>query len=237
MPKVAKKAKATGNTKSLRKDPKEPKGYAPGVSPVMRCSFPSVHRPVSQGKFDVGKYVITCFLPKEDKAKLKPLKLAALKAGKEAWGEKTRLEDLLLPFKDGDDSDVECYKGSIYFKAKTGRKPQVVDSHLEPLEEGEEVYGGCFVKISVTANAYYRKIEKETETGIKTVKRKAVSFYLNNVQFVKDGERFGGGGSDPREDFDEVDPSEYEDMEEDEGFEEGETEEEEELDDDDDTEF
>ena len=57
-------------------------------------------------------------------------------------------------------------------------------------EEDGVIYSGCYVNVSLAAAGYtFGKVKK----GVKA--------YLNGVQFVKDGERFG---SDALSDFDDL---------------------------------
>ena len=56
--------------------------------------------------------------------------------------------------------------------------------------EPEEIYSGCYVRASI--NAYAFNIQGNS----------GVSFGLNNIQKVRDGEPLGGGGSKAEDDFD-----------------------------------
>jgi len=209
------------------------------VTPIMRASFPSVHKPDTGGQFSKGDYRLDLCLPKEEKDKLKPLKQLCLKTAQKHW-KGIKFNDLKTPIKDGDEreGDNAAYEGCVYFNAHSNRKPGIVGPDRQPLEEDQEVYGGCFVRVSLVVATYERTEQVKVREGSKTKtvkeKVKGVTFYLNNVQFVKDGERLGGGSGDPTEDFDEIDPSEYDDISEDEDFEETEEEEVDEEDDDDD---
>ena len=203
---------------------KEKRGKSGTVAtPLVRFSFPYVY------KMDIGnensseKYKITGIIEKDREAELKPLKQACMVAAKQIWP-KIKYKELETPFNDGDESNTEAHQGHIIFTAKTTRKPTVVGPDKLPLAEGNEVYGGCYGKFSVVASTYNRVAEAYIEKADGTTKKtkkpiKGVNFFLNNVQFIKDGERFGGGTS-ADQDFDEVDPAEYDDVGEDENFEE-----------------
>ena len=224
-----KATKKTDTTGAEKKRPKA-KGKSSTISsPVMRASFPFVHKADSSGEYSKGDYNITCFLPKEREGELKALKQACLQAAKQDWP-KIKFNDLEHPFRDGSEEGNERYEDAVFFRAKTTRKPTVVGPDLQQLPEGVEVYGGCYVRVSVVAASYYRPgeviVEKDGKRKKTKQQIKGVTLYLNNVQFVKDGERLGGG-SDPNEDFDEIDPSEYDDIEEGEGFDEDDGDEEE----------
>jgi len=194
------------------------------VTPVVRCSYPYVDKPDTGNEYSSGKYKITGLLEKTKEDELKPLKQACLVAARQIWP-KIKFNDLEHPFRDGDESEAEVNHGNVYFSAKSSRKPGIVGPDKEALPDGVEVYGGCYVRFSVTAFTYTRPaeilIEKEGKRIKKKTTLKGVSFALNNVQFVKDGERLGGGTT-AEEDFDEIEPAEFEETEEDENFEEGE---------------
>ena len=87
------------------------------------------------------------------------------------------------------------YKGCYVLKANSTRKPVVVDRSAQPIREEQGIiYPGCYVYAKVGVAGYtYGKMTK----GVKA--------YLNGVQFVKDGERFG---SDALGDFDALDGDE-----------------------------
>lgn len=64
-------------------------------------------------------------------------------------------------------------------KAKNGR-PSVVDQNVQDIIEPSQFYSGCYVKVSYNAYAYDQKGNR------------GVSFGLNNVQKIRDGEPLGG---------------------------------------------
>ena len=194
------------------------------VTPVVRASYPYVDKPDTGNEYSSGKYKITGLIEKTREDELKPLKQACLAAARQIWP-KVKFNDLEHPFRDGDEGEAEINKGHVHFTAKSGRKPGIVGPDKAELPEGAEVYGGCYVRFSVTAFTYTRPAEILIEKDGKRIKKKTqlkgVSLALNNVQFVKDGERLGGGTT-ADEDFDEIEPADFEEVEEDEDFEEGE---------------
>jgi hypothetical protein len=217
---MAKTATRPVPTKALKGKKEERGRSGVVVSPVIRASFPYVHKPDSGGEFSKDNYKITCLIDKKREVELKPLKQACLEAARQIWPI-IKFDELEHPFKDGDDSKLDSYHGCIHFTAKSNRKPGVVGADKLGLPEGVEVYGGCYARVSVSAFTYTRPGEVIVEKGGKRFKKKeelrGVSLALNNVQFIKDGERFGGG-STPQEDFTEIDPSEYDDISENESF-------------------
>lgn len=84
-----------------------------------------------------------------------------------------------------------AYQGCYILEANSTRRPVAIDRHKAAVSEDDGIiYSGCYVNASLAAAAYeYGKIKK----GVKA--------YLNGVQFVRDGERFG---LDAMDDFDDL---------------------------------
>lgn len=74
----------------------------------------------------------------------------------------------------------ESVRGSYVLNSSSKRQPQVVDRKLQRIMDDSEIWSGCYANVSLGAFAY----DKDTNKG--------VSFGLNNVQLVKEGERLGG---------------------------------------------
>lgn len=85
-----------------------------------------------------------------------------------------------------------AYKGCYIVEANSKNRPLVYNRNKSALTEADGViYSGCYVNVSLNAGGYtFGKVKK----GVKC--------YLNGVQFVADGERFGADVSD---DFDMLD--------------------------------
>lgn len=212
--KNTKKTSAKKSGSSLKLDDK---GRAKLLVKV-RASFPQLYKPHEKG-YDEGKY--TCDGIFEDDADSKSLKLAIKKVAENKWKGKTRLGKpgqesdkkgtiIQIPLKLGDDKTnkkdevYEGYAGKLYFTAKSNRKPGIVGPNKEPFDDDTKVEGGDHVMLSVTVFPY--------EQG----KKKGISVALNNVLYLKEGEKFGESGSTAEEDFDEVDTSDLVDEDEDE---------------------
>lgn len=194
------------------------KGRVKFVTHVLRVCFNHIDKP-NMSKFGKGLYEITGLNPKTKLDDLKPMKQAVLSAARQLWPEIT-YKELKTPFRDGDTKNEErkakgqekypCYVDNIFFKATNKNKPGVIgvgkDGKPVDLPEGTSVYGGCYCRLSLVVKAYEmeKPVEKEDKNGkITTVNKliKGVTFYIQNVQFIKDGEPFGGGASDPEDDF------------------------------------
>jgi hypothetical protein len=146
------------------------------ITPVARLSFPSLFRP-QEGEMGGGKY--GCTLLFAAGADLSALKAAAKEAVVAKWGNKPP-KNLRTPFRDGNEKELDGYKDTIYLRVTCKTKPGVVDASVQPILDEAEIYPGCYVRASVSCYAY----EKSGNVG--------VSFGLNNIQKVKDGERFDG---------------------------------------------
>lgn len=136
-----------------------------------------------------------CELIFDEGQDLSKLKEAARAAARDKWGDQVP-KTLRSPFRKGSERDSEGYPDDCTFiGARSKDKPGVViGPNREPCMDQSEIYGGCYVKVSVTAFAY-------DVSG-----NKGVSFALNNVWKIRDGQHFGNWKS-AEEDFagDEVD--------------------------------
>ncbi len=161
------------------------------TTPTGRVSFPYVFekaKAMDAGK--EGKYEVTLYIPKSED--ISKLRANIEKVAKEAFGTKFQSLDKLKhpPIKDGDDKDPsDPAYGHWIIRAKSSKRPVVVDGSRTPIESKEEVYGGCFGRINVTPASY------SIPTGW------GVTLYLNAVQKVKEGERFGGASVSAEEVF------------------------------------
>ena len=172
----------------------------------VRLSYEHIFQPSALDDTQAPKYSATLIVPK-DHPDLPAVKRALFDAGAEkfpqgAFGSKTWPTGYTCAMKDGDrdlagDGTVLCeknpeYKGCYVLKAASTRRPVTLGRRKEQLTEADGViYSGCYVNVSVAFAGYeFGKVKK------------GVTCYLNGVQFVQDGERFG---SDASSDFDELD--------------------------------
>lgn len=86
------------------------------------------------------------------------------------------------PFREADDMEnpIPGYRGGVFITAKSKTKPGIVDAHVEPITEPMDFYPGCVCKASVVPFAFDKKGSK------------GVTFLLNNIQKIKDGDRLDG---------------------------------------------
>ena len=172
----------------------------------VRLSYEHIFQPSAMDDNSTPKYSAEVIIPK-DHPELANVKRALLEAGEEKFGSTfapgkpwpmgytSALKDA---DKDVDGSGVLLseknpeYKGCYILKTQSTRRPVTLGRRKEQLTEQDGViYSGCYINVSAAFAGYeYGKIKK------------GVTCYLNGVQFVADGERFG---SDATSDFDELD--------------------------------
>ncbi len=174
----------------------------------VRLSYEHIFTPSRFDESQEAKYSATFIIPK-DHPDLPAVKKAYFEAGQESFasdftggswprGYTCSLKDA---DKDTDGNGVllaeknDAYKGAYILEANSTRRPVTLNRNKSQVTEDDGViYSGCYVNASLAAAGYtYGKVKK----GVKC--------YLNGVQFVKDGPRFG---SDATSDFDALDGDE-----------------------------
>lgn len=154
----------------------------------------SYHALFQKGTYngEVTNYSATLLIPKSNK-KFKEDYDAEIKR---IMAEFSNIK-LKASLKDGDDEDNEdpAHVGCWILKANSGRRPVVLDRDMSQLtEEDNRIYAGCYINAAITP--YYTTNAKHG--------RKIIYSVLHGIQFVKDGEAFGGGGFDPNSVFGEI---------------------------------
>lgn len=178
----------------------------------VRLSYEHIFTPTAFDDSQAPKYSATFIIPK-DHPDVPAIKRAMFEAGQEkyptvftggAWP-----KGYTCALKDGDnDTDQEGvlmseknpeYAGCYVLKADSTRRPIAVDRKKAAVTEADDViFSGCYVNASLAAAGYeFGKVKK----GVKC--------YLNGVQFVKEGERFG---VDAVNDFDALDQDDFDDF-------------------------
>jgi hypothetical protein len=171
----------------------------------VRLSYEHIFTPSKFDDTQEAKYSAT-FIIGKDHPDLPAVKRAFYEAGQEQFAAdfngKGWPKGYTCSLKDADvDTDGNgelladknaAYKGCYVLEANSTRRPVAVNRNKAAVtEEDGIIYSGCYVNASLAAAGYtFGKVKK----GVKA--------YLNGVQFVKDGERFG---SDALSDFDALD--------------------------------
>lgn len=94
-------------------------------------------------------------------------------------------------------SQYEGFAGNLYVNARTPTRPSVFDAdpnHVLAEADGKP-YAGCFVNARIAVWAM------QNQHG------KRINAQLRGVQFLRDGDAFGGGGVASPDEFDNVDNS------------------------------
>lgn len=169
------------------------------VTGKVRLSYVHLFEPYASNPDDDPKYSCVILIPKSDKATLKKIKNAidaAAEAGKNSKFNGTVPKNLKTTLHDGDEEgDLERnpeYEGHMYMSVSSKTKPGIVDKDVDPILDSTEVYSGCYARVSINAFAY------------NTQGNRGVSFGLNHVQKIADGD-YLGGRSRAEDDFDAID--------------------------------
>ena len=174
----------------------------------VRLSYEHIFTPSKFDENQDAKYSATFIIPK-DHPDLLSIKRAMFDAGVESFAAEFSgnawPRGFTCSLKDAD-KDVNAsgeilaernpaYEGCYILEANSTRRPVTLNRNKSAVTEDDGIiYAGCYVNASLAAAGYtYGKVKK----GVKC--------YLNGVQFVKDGERFG---ADATSDFDSLDGDE-----------------------------
>jgi Enterobacter phage Enc34, ssDNA-binding protein len=166
----------------------------------VRLSYVHVWEPYTSnpGKNE-PKYSVTLVIPKEDTetlARLRAAQQAALEAGKERVFKGRIPKNWTDTIHDGDEeADLEKnpeYEGCYYLGVSSKTRPAIADRQANPILDQTEVYSGCYARVKLGAFAY-------NNSG-----NQGVSFGLDGLQKLDDGEPLGGAVSMRAEDFEAI---------------------------------
>lgn len=166
------------------------------VTGKVRLSYVHLFEPWSNNPEQTAKYSTVILVPKSDTTTIKKIR-AAIEAAKEV-GKTTKFngsvpKNLKTTFRDGDEeADHEKnpeYAGHYFMTVSSSQKPGVVDQNVDPILDPTEVYSGCYARVSINAFPYSAQGSK------------GISFGLNHVQFLADGEPLGGVRTRPEDEF------------------------------------
>ena len=154
------------------------------VTGIVRLSYANVWEPTSINGSN-PKYSVSLIIPKSDTKTISAINAAidaAIKEGTPKFGGKTPNKAALkLPLRDGDiERDDEAYKGSYFVNANSTTAPEVVDRSLQRILDRNEVYSGCYARVSINFYAFNSNGNRGIACG------------LGNIQKVRDGEPLGG---------------------------------------------
>lgn len=158
------------------------KEYKKVVTPEFILCFQNLFKPKAFEGTDTEKYDCVMVFPKgSDLTKLKD-------AAKEAIQKKfpNGAKGGRSPFRDGNevaDEWGDAFRDATFIRASSQVKPAIVDRCKRPITDEEQIYSGCIARAVVHAYGYDTKGNR------------GVSFGLDAVQFIRDGEPLGGGAA------------------------------------------
>ena len=162
------------------------------VTGTVRFSYFNGWEPVSING-SKPKYSVSVLIPKSDETTVRKVNEdinAAIEEGIAKFGgKKPNNATIKLPLRDGDlERDDEAYKGHYFINANSVTAPQIVDTMTNPILDRNEVYSGCYGRVSLNFYAFNSNGNKGVACG------------LGNIQKLRDGEPLGGRSS-AKDDF------------------------------------
>jgi hypothetical protein len=168
------------------------------VTGEVRLSYVHLFEAYSSNPEDDEKFSCVLLIPKTDRVTVKAIQAAqaaALENGKDSKFGGRIPRDWQNTMHDGDEEgDLDKnpeYAGHYYMSVSSKTRPGIVDQAVRPILDSTEVYSGCFARVSLNAFPYNTK------------GKKGVSFGLNHVQKIRDGD-FLGGRSRAEDDFEPI---------------------------------
>ena len=154
------------------------------VTGKVRLSYAHIFKPYSMDDAQEPKYSVCALIPKSDTETIGRIKEAieeAKQLGAPKWGGKVPAS-LKTPLRDGDAErpDSPEYAGHFFVNTSSKQRPGVVDKALNPIIDPEEVYSGCYGRVSINFYPFAVSGNKGVAAG------------LNNIQKLADGPSLGG---------------------------------------------
>lgn len=162
----------------------------------VRLSFPALDKPQPGMNGGEEKYSANLIIDKNDSENIKLLRKMLIAALNEKFPDKSKLPPVLRgndlnvylsiegkdgwPLRDGEFSDKDGYKNTVFVKATNRSAPFTVDEHNRATSP-KNFYAGCYVDAALESYAW-----ENTKQG-----NKGVSLSLHGVRFAGDGEAFG----------------------------------------------
>lgn len=148
----------------------------------VRISYPHLFEPFAYQGQGKAKYSAKFLIPKSDKEQVQKIVETIKALAAATYKDKRVPPSEKLCLRDGDTTGRAEDEGYWVLSASDDRRPVVVNRDKSPLvAEDEVIYPGCWVNAKVNLWA------QDNQYG------KRVNANLWGVQFVKDGDRLGGG--------------------------------------------
>lgn len=134
------------------------------------------------------RYSVSVLIPKDDTETVEAINKAIDAAIEEGiakfGGKKPNKAAIKLPLRDGDtEREDDAYAGHWFINANSKTAPQIVDRAVKPILDRDEVYSGCYARVSLNFYAFNSNGNKGIACG------------LGNIQKIRDGEPLGGRSS------------------------------------------
>lgn len=134
------------------------------------------------------RYSVSVLIPKDDTETVEAINKAIDAAIEEGiakfGGKKPNKAAIKLPLRDGDtEREDDAYAGHWFVNANSKTAPQIVDRAVKPIIDRDEVYSGCYARVSLNFYAFNSNGNKGIACG------------LGNIQKIRDGEPLGGRSS------------------------------------------
>ena len=105
------------------------------------------------------RYSVSVLIPKDDTETVNAINNAVNTAIEEGigkfGGKKPNKASLKLPLRDGDtERNDEAYAGHWFINANSRTAPQIVDKAVKPILDRDEVYSGCYARVSLNFYAF-----------------------------------------------------------------------------------
>jgi hypothetical protein len=168
----------------------------------VRLAFPNLFQAKTVNGEGEPTFSATFLLdPVKHKADIDAVWKAIAQAAKDKWAAKgeATMKSLMATGKvclrSGDEkSEYDGFEGQMFISARSKSRPLVIDRDKSPLVESDgRPYGGCYVNVILDI------WPQENEWG------KRINASLSGVQFVSDGDAFGGSRPASVDEFESVD--------------------------------
>lgn len=173
----------------------------------VRLSFAHLYKARPSDDDKPGKFGASFLIAKSD-PQIKGFKRAIVGVAKEKWPSRNNLKGIDICLHDGAEKDFDGYSDEVYYiTSSSAYKPMCFDQRRNALSESDgKPYSGCYVNAIIELWAQDNKFGKK------------VNAELKGIQFVRDGDPFGGGKAATADEFDDVENMEDDEDEDEDGM-------------------
>lgn len=155
------------------------------ITGEVRIAYPTLFeaKPRARGETDPAKFAFQATILIPATVDLTPYKNALMTAMVAKWGRPIQLDPAKVPLRPcATKAGYErAMPGGRFINLSTKQRPAVVDRNGAPIVDPQRIYGGCFVRAYINAFAWDNPVGG-----------KGLSFGLNGIQFLRDGDRIDG---------------------------------------------